>query len=429
MISEYFSDITFHQFSLKVAIEILIFILLLISSALISGSEVAFFSLSPQILQKFKSNKNSKKERLVIKLLEDPDKLLATILITNNFVNIGIVIITTYITNSLIDFGQHAKIKFIYEVVFTTFVILLFGEIIPKVYSNKYNQQVARFMSYPLNILEKIFSPLAFLLLKPSSLFKKIQATENLSVKDLLEAIELTSEDLQDENKILKNVMEIRNIEVREIMTSRVDVFMLECSEPFEIVKKKIAEKAFSRIPVYKENLDNIIGILYIKDLIKYLKQKDLDWCKFIKPPYFVPENKKIDDLLVEFREKKIHLAIVSDEYGGFSGIVTLEDILEEIVGDIKDEFGKDQEFYKKINENTYLFDGKILLKDFIRILNIDDEIFEGCEAETLAGLILDIKGEFPKEKDDIEWKNFVFIIEKMEKTRIAKIKVILNKK
>ncbi len=421
-------SITFLPFSFKLAIELIFFILLLISSALISGSEVAFFSLTPQMIAELKKH-NSKVNHLILKLLENPDKLLATILISNNFVNIGIVLLSTYINRNLIDFHGNQQLQFIYEVVIITFIILFFGEILPKVYATQYNRQFAKFMAIPLNVLQKIFSPISYLLVKSSFLVKNIKPAERLSLEDLSEAINLTSHSLNEEKEILQNVLEINTIEVREIMTSRVDVFMLECNEKFSEIKKKIAQRPFSRIPVYKERLDNIIGILYVKDLIAHINKEDFFWCPLVKKPYFIPENKKIDDLLQEFRSKKIHMAIVIDEYGGFSGIITLEDILEEIVGEIRDEFEKDEPYYVKLSHNTYIFDGKILLKDFYRITGLDEDIFEEVkgEAETLAGFILELKGEFPKEKEDIEFHNIVFIIEKMEKRRIAKIKVIIN--
>jgi len=397
---------------------------------LISGSEVAFFSLTPLIIESM-NNSKSKQESHTLKLLEKPERLLATILITNNFINIAIVVLATYITASLINFGNNSFLKFLIEAIVVTFLILLFGEIIPKIYANKFKKEFALLMTFPLVFLEKILYPFASILIKSTEIVnKRIQSKEKLSIDDISYAIDITSGHSQKEKKILKNVVNLNNIEVHEIMTSRVDVITIDYHDKLSAVKKIIAQKEFSRLPVIKDSLDNIVGILYIKDFIKVLnKDNYYEWQKLIKPAYFVPENKKSDDLLQEFRNMKIHLAVVSDEYGGFSGIVTLEDIIEEIVGEINYKHELPDNFLKKISENKYLVDGKLLLNDLQKEFNLKENFFDNItgDIETVAGLILDIKEDFPKKNNVINFQNIEFKIEETTNRRI--VKVIVTKK
>lgn len=397
------------------------------ASALISGSEVAFFSLTPNILDSI-LNKEQKRERQILKLLEKPNKLLATILITNTFINIAIVLLATYITSALIDFKENQLLKFLVEAILVTFFILLFGEIIPKIYANKFKMKFALFMTYPLFFLEKIFYPLSFILIKSTNIVdKRIQNTDKLSIDDISYAIDITSGQSQKEKSILKNVVNLNNIEVHEIMTPRVDVITIDYYDKLSIVKSIISENEYSRLPVIKDSLDNIVGILYIKDLINILKKDNyFEWQKLIRPAYFIPENKKSDDLLQEFREKKIHIAVVSDEYAGFSGIITLEDVIEEIVGEINDEYDLPDNFFKKVDKNKYLVEGKLLLNDLQKQLILEDDFFIDIsgDVETVAGLILDITGDFPTKNQKITFKNIEFNVIEITNRRIVKVLV-----
>ncbi|MBN2893969.1 MAG: gliding motility-associated protein GldE [Bacteroidales bacterium] len=426
------SLISFNAPDLNSLIEIVFFILLILLSALISGSEVAYFSLTPRIIHSLE-NSTSKADKKVLKLIREPDRLLATILITNNFVNIAIVVLATYITASLINFGEVLWLKFVVEAVVVTFIILLFGEIIPKIYANRYNKSFALIMSVPLTAFGKILYPFATILVKSTNIVnKRIQGTNALSMSDLSHAIDITSGPTQNEKKILKRVVNFSNIEVREIMTPRVDVVTLNKNYKLSVLKKIITESGFSRIPVYEDELDSIVGVLYIKDLIKYLnKDNYFEWQNYIRPAYFVPENKKIDDLLQEFRAKKIHLAIVSDEYGGFSGIVSLEDTIEEIVGEINDEFDIPENLFSKISDNQFLMDGKLLMKDFQRMVNLTDNFFDEVkgDAETIAGLILEILGDFPAINQKITYSNIEFKIISLNNRRIEKVKITITDK
>ncbi len=408
-----------------IIIQLIIFVLLLSASALISGSEVAFFSLSPHDIETFNKQK-SKTAALIVKLISKPDKLLATILISNNFVNIGIVILSAFISEEIFVFEQEWQ-RFVFEVVIVTFLILLFGEVIPKVYANTFNRSFAQLMAYPLMILEKIFSPLSKFLMGSSNLISKVvQPTEKLSLEDISKAIDITN-GVSEEKQILKEIVKFGSIDVKEIMTPRVDVSAINYDATFSQVKQTIAENGYSRYPVYKDRLDNIQGILVAKDLIAHLHKDDsFNWQALIRPPFFVPETMKIDDLLEHFQAKKTHMAIVIDEYGGFSGIVTLEDILEEIVGEIKDEYDDEEQGYKQLPDGSYEFDGKFLIKDFYRVFNINDDIFDDFkgDAETLAGLVLELKGDFPKKGEKFRIKNFEFEVLELDQRHIQKLKV-----
>lgn len=401
-----------------------IFIILLICSGLISGSEVAYFSLTPSQIAKMKERGYDH----VINLLKRPNRLLATILISNNFVNVGIVILSTYIINTQFNFSTHPAIGFFIQVVVVTFIILLFGEIIPKLYANKAQERVALFMASPLHLLSWFFRPLTILLIKSSSIIRKRMAHKSeLSIDQLSKALELTNDsEINEEKDILEGIVRFSNISAGDIIQPRINVVGIETSENFENVRKQVIENSYSRMPVYSENLDTISGILYIKDLLPYLHEENcFKWQRLIRPAYFVPETKKINDLLEEFRAKKVHLAIVVDEYGGTSGIVTMEDILEEIVGEINDEYDEKEDNYIKTQDGAFIFKASTLLNDFVKIADIDPDLFSAVQgdADTLAGLILEIVGELPKRGDVITYKNYKFTILDVDNRRIKKIK------
>ncbi|UMB52823.1 gliding motility-associated protein GldE [Lutibacter sp. A64] len=408
--------------------------LLLTLSALISGAEVAFFSLSRTTLANALESE-SNKQKTVVKLLENPQKLLATILISNNFINILVVLIFAYIGETIFSNITSYLLKFLIEVVLVTFLILLFGEVLPKVYASRNSLKFATFMAVPLKVLNSALTVVSLPLMNlTNSIENKLgKKQSNLSVEKLSQALELTSNEAtsQDEQKILQGIVSFGNTETGQVMTPRIDVFAISSSESYSTIINKIATKGFSRNPVYNENTDNIIGVLYAKDLLPHLNKKDYKWQDLIRDPYFVPENKKLDDLLKEFQEKKNHLAIVVDEYGGTSGVISLEDVIEEIVGDINDEFDDEDILYSKLDANNYIFDGKTNLKDFHKILEIQDtEIFDKNkgESETIAGFILEICGKFPKKNEIIKFSSYTFKIESMDKKRIKQIKVTTHK-
>ncbi len=425
-------DVLLYPIGLKVLFEFLLLILLLLGSAVISASEVAFFSLKPSDL-KFLEGKATKQSLMALSLLKKPEQLLANILIANNFINISIVVLSTIITRSSINFSNSPLLGFIFQVIIITFLILLIGEIIPKVFATDHRISVALFMAYQLNIISKFAYPLTYLLTKSTSFIQKRLASKghNFSIDDLSDAIEITSESLSEERNILEGIVKFGNIDVSEIMQSRLDIAAIEYEVPFNKLLSLIIETGYSRIPVYEDTLDNIKGIIYTKGLLPYLHEpENFNWLGLIKQAYFVPETKKIDDLLAEFQKNKIHIAIVIDEYGGTCGLVTMEDILEEVIGEISDESDVDEELpYKKLSNNVYLFEAKILLNDFFKITGMDDSVFDEIkgEYETLAGLILELKGEIPQKNDKIEYKNFVFIIEAVDKRRIKQVKVIIK--
>ena len=404
---------------------------LLFVSGFASGSEIAFFSLSPSDLNELDEEK-SEDDLHIKQLREDSERTLATILIANNLVNVTIIMLFGYFFDHAVKF--HAWwLEFVCITVLLTFLLLLFGEIMPKVYAG---QQPLRFCRGAVNgilLCRKLFYPFASIVVSSGRLADKVVQKENhvLSVDDLEQALELTDkEDIKDEQRILEGIVRFGDETAKEIMTSRQDVVDLDFKSTYQEVMQCIVENNYSRIPVYQDNSDNIRGILYIKDLLPHLtKGPAFRWQSLIRPPYFVPETKKIDDLLREFQENKVHIAIVVDEFGGTSGIVTLEDVLEEIVGEINDEYDEDEKSYQRINSNTYVFEGKTLLADFYKILNLDDETFEDVEgdADTIAGLLLEIKGEFPKLHEKIEYLNFTFEIQEMEERRISKVKVVVH--
>ena len=417
----------------KITLELLILILLLSLSALFSGSEVAFFSLSPKNIQLIKTN-NSEKDRLIIHHLENPKKLLATLLIANNFVNVAIIILSAFISNELFNFSNNPILAFFVQIVGITFLLLLFGEILPKVYATQHSYKITKAIAIPLKTLYFIFAPLIAILVSSSKLIDKRLAKKphNISIDELSHALDLTDDkgQLDDEKKMLKGIVEFGDIDVKEIMTSRIDVTAVDFSTNFDKLKQLIIDFGYSRIPVFNNTFDKIEGILYIKDLLPFLNNEiNFQWQKLLRPAFFVPESKKINKLLQEFQEKKIHLAIVIDEYGGTSGIVTLEDIIEEIVGEINDEFDDEDVVYSKISENEYVFEGKTLINDFAKVIGVNPEIFDNAkgEAESLAGLIIELKGEIPEKNSVINCINFDFKVESSDKRRIKRVRVLIK--
>ena len=409
-----------------------IIIVLLAISALISGSEVALFSLEPKEIKDLKLNKK-RSAGLVIKLLSEPEQLLAALLVGNNFINIAIVLLTAHITNSLIDFSLVPTVGFIFNTVFITSLILLFGEIIPKVYAAHYPKKLALRVSAFINILVIITKPVNFLLINSTSFVNKrlIKYKKNLSIDEISKALQLTDHlDISDDKDILEGIVRFGNKGVNEIMRSRLEVISIDIHSNFERVLQIIKESGYSRIPVFSGTLDDVRGILYIKDLLPYLdKSAAYRWQPLMRQPFFVPETKKIDDLLEDFQKSKVHMAIVIDEFGGTSGLVTLEDILEEIVGDIADEFDEDESLFTKISDSEYLFDGRAMLNDFCKVFDYEDDFFDDIrgEADTLAGLILELKGEFPMLHEKLICKNFTFEVEGVNTRRITKIKVTIE--
>lgn len=409
----------------------LVLILLLIGSALVSGSEVAYFSLKSQELEGIKSVNKLGFEK-VSALLDHPKTLLATILISNNFINVGIVILSTFITTQAFDFSLYPTAGFVVQIIGITFLILLFGEVLPKVYANKEPGKFAVFMSGPMMIMRTVFKPLSKVLVRSTNFIeKRLQSSsENLSVDDLSQALELANEDTTDEEqKILEGIVKFGNTTVKQIMKPRLDVVCVDKTWSYPRVMALILDSGYSRIPIYEDNFDTVLGVLYIKDLIPHIDAEDsFDWFSLMRDCFFVPENKKIDDLLTEFQEKKIHMAVVVDEYGGSSGIITLEDIIEEIVGEISDEFDDDELVYSKLDDKNYIFEGKIHLTDFARVVGEDVDIFteERGEADTLAGFLLEVSGKFPVVKEEITFSHFLFKVESLEERRLKRIKVTL---
>ena len=421
-------------------LEISLILILLFCSALVSGAEVALFSLKKSDLKNF-TNKSSRSEKIIKDLLKRPKKLLATILVANNFINIATILLFSSLNNRLFNslelkfnfFFIKIDLVFFIEVIVISFLILLFGEILPKVYANRNNIKFSLLMAQPLKFMDYFFYPISQPMQKLTVLIQKKLGKQktNLSVDYLSKALDLTSEEdtTKEEQKILRGIVSFGNTETKQVMRPRIDIFALKTSTNFKNIVNEIVKKGFSRIPVYEENIDSISGILYSKDLLPHLNKKTFDWKCLVREPFFVPENKKLDDLMVEFQEKKIHLAIVVDEYGGTSGVISLEDIIEEIVGDISDEFDDDNLIYSKIDEKNFVFEGKTSLKDFYRIIKLQDEsIFEEKkgEAETLAGFVLEISKSFPKLGSKIKFNKYTFNIENIDNKRIKRIKITI---
>ena len=406
-------------------------VILLYVSGFASGSEIAFFSLSPSDIAEIDEERTAA-DRNIKKLRDDSERTLATILITNNFVNVTIIMLCNFVFASLVHFTV-AWLEFLCITILLTFLLLLFGEIMPKVYSR---QEPLKFCRRSVNFIlfmRHLFWPLESLLIHSGMLAEKVLQPENrvLSVDDLEQALELTDkDDIREEQQMLQGIIRFGDETAKEVMTSRQDIVDLDIKSTFTEVLQCVVENNYSRIPVYQDNTDNIRGILYIKDLLPHLsKGASFRWQSLIRPPYFVPETKKIDDLLREFQKNKVHIAIVVDEFGGTCGLVTLEDILEEIVGEINDEFDEEEKHYSKLNYNTFIFEGKTLLSDFYRIVDVDEELFEEVEgdADTLAGLLLELKGDFPSMHEKIDFAHFTFEVMEIEERRISRIKVIIH--
>ena len=407
-------------------------LILLFCTAMVAAAEVALFSLTPKNLSDL-AQKNVSKAALINQLLAKPKKTLATILVANNFLHISIVILFSFSLDGVFSNIASPILKFIMEVILVTFLILLFGEVLPKIYASRNNIKFASFIVYPLLFLDKLLSPIS-LPMRAFTIFiqeKLGKQKTNFSVDQLSQALELTSTDdtTHEEQKLLEGIVSFGNTDTKQVMSPRIDIFALEIEETFSDIFPKIIEKGYSRIPVYEDNIDHIVGVLFVKDLIPHINKKEFDWKTLLREPFFVPENKKLDDLLKDFQSMKSHLAIVVDEYGGTSGLVSLEDVIEEIVGDISDEFDDENINYSQIDDKNYLFEGKINLKDFYRIIDVDEDSFEvrKGEAETLAGFILEILGNFPKKGQKIQYENCLFTIEVVDKKRVKQIKVTID--
>lgn len=422
-----------NAFSIDNFIKVIIIFVFLFCSALFSAAQVAFFSLSPADLNRIKEI-SGRWQLTIIELLDNPKKLLATLLISDNMLNVAVIILTSLI--HIFDYHSQRVLGFIVQVVLITFIIVLFAEVIPKVYSTKHNLQVLRIMGLPIYIFNKLFSPISYVLVSSTNIVEKRlkKKSYNVNIDELTHAIEITSDinTNEEEKKILKGIVKFGNIDVKQIMKSRMDTIAFDIETPFTSLLKGILDSGYSRIPIYKEDFDTVEGIIYIKDLLAHLDMDDsFKWQTLIRPPYFVPESKKINDLLEEFQQKKIHLAIVVDEYGGSSGIVTLEDILEEIVGEINDEFDDDELQYSKLDSLNFIFEGKTLINDICRVLNIERKVFDKVEgdSDTLAGLILELKGNIPERGEVLEHEGIKFTVEAVDKRRIKRIKITLPEK
>ncbi|QSW90778.1 MULTISPECIES: gliding motility-associated protein GldE [Flavobacterium] len=408
-----------------------IFILLFLS-AIVSGAEVALFSLSQKDIDDT-LQENVSKGKIISNLLDKPKKLLATLLVANNFLNIGVVILFSFIGRNIFSGIDSPALKFILEVILVTILILLFAEVLPKVYASRNSLKFARRFAYSISLLDKLLSPIS-LPMRSVTLYlqnKLGKQKNNFSINQLSQALELTDSEgtSTEEQKILEGIVSFGNTDTRQVMSPRIDIFALEITESFSSIYPKIIETGFSRIPVYRDNIDQIEGVLFVKDLLPHIDKEDFDWASLIREAFFVPENKKLDNLLKDFQSLKSHLAIVVDEYGGTSGLVSLEDVIEEIVGDISDEFDDENLNFSQIDDKTFLFEGKINLKDFYRIVDVDEDVFESHkgEAETLAGFILEILGNFPKKDQKVPFENCIFTIETVDKKRVKQIKVTIE--
>ena len=425
--------ITFLDDQGPLLIQFILLVLLLITSGLVSGAEVAFFSLTKDQLDS-EEEKKSRQMDIIQKMLQNPKRLLATILITNNFINIAIVLLFASLGENLFSQIENPLIVLLIEIGVITFLILFFGEILPKVYANRNAVTFSKAVAFPIYTIDRYF--LFFLTIPMSKITRFMesrlaQKNNEFSIDKLSQALELTSEEetTKEEHKILQGIVNFGNTETKQVMCPRIDVFSLSQDMDMEIIVPLILEKGFSRVPVYAENMDSVMGILYTKDLLPHLEQSNFKWQKILKPVFYVPENKKLDDLLKEFQQKKIHLAVVVDEYGGTSGVITLEDVIEEIVGDISDEFDDDELIYSKLDDFTFVFDAKINLKDFYKVIHLEEEeIFEKAkgESESIAGFVLEIAQAFPKVGQIIQFEGYQFVIESVDRKRIKRIKVIL---
>ena len=425
-----FNGISVHSPTISAIIAIVLAGLLLLVSGFASASEIAFFSLSPSDLNAIDEKKHPSDEK-IRKLLDDTERLLATILITNNFVNVTIIMLCNFFFMSVFEF--HSPIAdFLILTVILTFLLLLFGEIMPKIYSAQKTLAFCRFSAPGIWMFRSLFYPVASMLVRSTSFLNKhfARKNHNISVDELSHALELTDKaELKEENNILEGIIRFGGETAKEVMTSRLDVVDLDIRTPFKDVLQCIIENAYSRIPIYSENRDNIKGILYIKDLLPHLNKVDFRWQSLIRPAYFVPETKMIDDLLRDFQANKIHIAIVVDEFGGTSGIVTMEDIIEEIVGEIHDEYDDEERTYAVLNDHTWVFEAKTQLTDFYKITKVDEEVFDEVagDSDTLAGLLLELKGEFPALHEKVTYDHYEFEVLEMDNRRILKVKFTIN--
>ena len=421
--------VIYEGFTLTAAVSLAVTVLLLAISALVSGSEVAFFSLSSRDQQSMRSEGDGR-DQAILSLLEDVDSLLATILVTNNLVNICIVILTSNIIDTIFTFHS-ATFEFVVKSVLVTFLLLLFGEILPKVFSQGNPRGFARFVVYPIKLFRIITYPLSYILVRTGGRLSRMasRGTE-ISMEELADAVDLARGSSPQEHQMLSGIVNFVNTEVEEIMRPRIDIVAVELTSTYEQVKATIIESGYSRIPVYDEDLDNIKGALYVKDLLPHINSGDeFGWQQLLRQIYFVPKHKKIDDLLRDFQENKIHVAIVVDEYGATQGLVSLEDILEEVVGEISDESDEDESFYERIDANTYLFDGKTHIVDFERVLHCEEDLFADVQgrAETLAGLMLELRRDLLRNGDMVEAHNVRFTVQNMDGRRVDKIKVVVG--
>lgn len=428
----FFDGITTQAPTVGAVVALVLALLLLGCSAFVSGSEIAFFSLSPADMNEIEDERNPSDTKIK-RLLDDSERLLATILCNNNFVNVAITLLLNYYFMSTIDFGINRLLEFVFMTVIITFLLLIFGEIMPKIASSQNALKMARFCAPAYVVLEKLWWPIASMLVRSTKLTNRVlpQSGQQLSVDDLEQALELTDkEEIKEENQILQGIIRFGGEMAREVMTPRVDMVDLDIKTPFPEVLQCIVENNYSRIPIYAGSEDNIRGILYIKDLLPHLgKPATFRWQTLVRQATFVPETKMIDDLLRDFQAQKVHMAIVVDEFGGTSGLVTMEDIIEEIVGEIEDEYDEDEKTYQRLNQNTYIFEAKTLLSDFYKIVQVDDDSFEEVvgDADTLAGLLLELKGEFPTLHERLTYQRFTFEVLEMDERRIVKIKVIIK--
>ncbi len=424
----------FNSITTEIVIYLVAFVILIILSALISGSEVAYFAIDLAERERLKKEQSVTSIR-ILELLNKPKELLATILIANNFVNVTIVAVSTFVMNSWInpDVFKSETVEFIVQVVAVTFLILLFGEVIPKVYATKNGKKIAVAMSLPMTFLLKLFSPISRLLVSSTNLIdKRIKKKPGqISVEDLVQAMNITEDvaDNKEDKKILEGIVRFGNTDAKQVMIPRLDVVSFSIQLNFNELKNNILEHKFSRVPIYNNTIDTVKGILYIKDLLPYIHLDDFDWQSLLRKPMFIPENKKLDDLLTDFKHSRTHLAIVVDEYGGTSGVITLEDILEEIVGDITDEFDDEDLIYTKLDDRSFVFEGKISLIDMYRILEIDGTDFEEekGESDTIAGFCIEQAGKILRKNEKVLFKNYTFIIEAADRRKIKQVKVIIN--
>jgi putative hemolysin len=420
----------FSVFSPDILIGIGVILVLLILSALISGSEVAFFSMSPKNMEELKENQHPK-DKYILELLDRPRFLLSTILISNNLINVSIIIIANFVLSAILP-STHHVVQLLVNVVLVTTLLVFFGEVAPKVFATQNNLTLARFTSGFIKLLRTLFYPISWVLVKTGLIVEKKfqERSKEIDIEEIEKAIELSSNNgsSREDVAILKGIVKFGNTSVRQIMNPRIDIVALDITQPYNEVMDEVRKSGYSRMPVYNETIDKIEGILYIKDILEHLDEKeDFAWQKLLREPMFVPETKKIDDLLKEIQESRTHLAIVVDEYGGTSGLVTLEDILEEVIGDIKDEFDEEiEQEFRQLNEDTYLLDGKIALNDLCKILKIDNDTFDEAkgESDTLAGLLLELLGEIPRKGAKISYQNFNFTVLDIERNRIQKVKM-----